>query len=88
MTTREREAHLARLAVDNAAVQLQSAAWAAGTRCASGSPEEDAALSEMRDALTNLFSLATMTDDEFETNYVDGAPDEQWQVTTPDEVFA
>ena len=88
MTTREREAHIARLAVDNAAVMLQSSAWSAGTRNLSGSPQEDAALTELREALTELYSLATMSDDEFEVGYVDPTPDTQEQVTTPPEVFA
>ncbi|HEY9494612.1 MAG TPA: hypothetical protein VIR15_07150 [Intrasporangium sp.] len=89
MSTREYVAHMARLRVDNAATSLSARSYITGTqRVVAMSDYEAAALSELREALADLYSLATMTDDEFEVAHVDPTPDTQEQVTTPPEVYA
>lgn len=51
--------------------------------------EREAAIrTRISDAARELWDLAQMSDEEFETDRVDGAPDHQWQVTTPAEVWA
>ena len=89
MSTREYVAHMARLRVDNAATSLSGRSYMTGREHVVAMTEgEYAALAELREALTELYSLATMTDDEFEVAHVDPTPDTQEQVTTPPEVYA
>ena len=89
MTTREASAAAARDILMSALFDLRTTIEGRyGMTPVAWRIAENAALAKVFAAVGELESLATMTDDEFEVDRVDPTPDEQWQVTTPAEVWS